>query len=110
MEKANLLAEQINSFIKFVQKHNENKNSLRSNPDKIYQIKLITEEFKFRIIADELRRINQFSWDEKYTHHLVDQFQRGINIIDEYVEKNSHDLFIFKARLHTLKNLIHSFK
>jgi hypothetical protein len=63
------------------------------------------DEFKFHIIADEILIINQFSWDEKYTYYLVDQFQQGINIIDEYVTNNYNELFLFTARLYTLKNL-----
>lgn len=109
MQKANMLAENIYSFIKFVQQENKHKNSLRSNPDKVYQIKLLIEEFRFQIIADELLRINQFSWDAKYTHFLVDEFRKGLDIIDEYIEKNYHDLFIYSARLYTLQNLCQPF-
>ena len=109
MEKAKLLADNLHSFIKYVHKNFENHNSLRGNRDRIYQIKLIMEDFKFQIIADELRRINQFSWDEKYTHYLVDQFREGMNIIDEYVKNHYDDLFIFAARLYTLNNLSMSF-
>lgn len=105
MQKAKMLAEQINDFNQYVQKSYQTKNSLYSNKDKIYQIKLWMEEFKFQIIADELLRINQFSWDEKYTFYLVDQFRKGINIIDEYVSNNYDELFLFTARLYTLKNL-----
>ncbi|WHY75430.1 hypothetical protein QNH20_14890 [Neobacillus sp. WH10] len=105
MQKANMLAEQINGFIQYIQKSYKTKNSLHTDKDKIYQIKLWMEDFKFQIIADELLRINQFSWDEKYTYYLVDQFRKGINIIDEYVTNNYNDLFIITARLYTLKNL-----
>ncbi|MDQ0199808.1 hypothetical protein [Neobacillus ginsengisoli] len=110
MQKANMLVENINGFIKFVHKSHENsKNSFILNTDKVYQIKLLIEEFKFQIIADELMRINKFTWDEKYTYLLVDRFKKGLNIIDEYVENNYNDLFIFSARLYTLKNLSLSF-
>ncbi|WML39958.1 hypothetical protein RCG19_22795 [Neobacillus sp. OS1-2] len=106
MQKANMLAEQINDFIQYVRRSYEPKNSVYSNKDKIYQINLWVQEYKFQIIADELYRINQFSWDEKYTFYLVDQFQKGMNIIEEYVANNYNDLFLFSARLYTLKNLI----
>jgi hypothetical protein len=105
MQKAVMLAENINGFIKFVLKIHENKNSFRLNKDKLYQIKLIIEDFKFQIIADELLRINQFDWDEKYTFYLVDNFNKGIDIIDEFVKNNYKDLFLLTARLHTLKSL-----
>lgn len=100
MQKANMLAKNINEFIKFIQKNHENKRT-----DKMFQIKLLMEEFKFQILADELLRINQYSWDEKYTCYLVDRFIEGINVIEEYVKHNYDDVYIFSARLHTLKNL-----
>ncbi|MCL6572211.1 MAG: hypothetical protein K6T88_11090 [Bacillus sp. (in: Bacteria)] len=105
MQKAIMLAEQINGFIQYVQRNYKTNTSLYSNKNKIYQIKLWMEDFQFQILADELIRINQFSWDEKYTYYLVDQFRKGITIIDEYVSNNYNDLFLFTARLYTLKNL-----
>lgn len=105
MQKANMLAENINGFIKYVQKSHESKNSYMFNPDKLFQIKLLIEEFKFQILADELLRINQFDWDAKYTYYLVDSFEKGINIIEEYVKNHYDDLFLLTARLYTLKNL-----
>jgi hypothetical protein len=108
MQKAIILAQNINGFIKFVQSQ-KNKNNFRIDSDKLYQVKLFIEEFKFQILADELLRINQFDWDGKYTHYLVDKFQQGINIIDEYVKNNYNDLFILSARLYTLKNLSTTF-
>lgn len=108
MQKAIILAENIKGFLSFVQ-NQQNKNNFRIDPNKLYQVKLLIEEYKFHILVDELIRINQFDWDEKYTYYLVDQFNRGITIIDEYVKNNSHELFIISARLYTLKNLSSSF-
>lgn len=104
MKIANLLAENINRFIEFVYSQDK-KRSFILNTDKMYQIRLFVEEFKLQLLADELQRINQFSWNEKYTHLLAERFRKGIDVIDEYVERNYDDLFIFTARLHTLKNL-----
>jgi len=74
--KAILLAENINSFIKFLKQKHENKNNFRVQADKLYQIKLLTEEYKFQIISDELFRINQFDWDGMYTYYLRNYFVR----------------------------------
>src|SRR3954468_9208102 len=104
MRIANLLAENINRFIEFVYSQDK-KRSFILNTDKLYQIRLFVEEFKLQLLADELQRINQFSWNEKYTHLLVERFRKGIDVIDEYVERNYDHLFIFTARLHTLKSL-----
>lgn len=108
MQKAIILAENINGFIKFVQRQ-KIQNNFRIETDKLYQVKLWMEEYKFQILSDELLRINQFDWDEKYTFYLVDRLQKGINIIDEYVKNNYPQLFILTARLYTLKNLSNSF-
>lgn len=108
-QKAKMLADTINGFIKYVQKSNQNKNSIRFTPDKLYQIKLLIEEYRFQILADELIRINQFDWDGKYTYYLVDQFNEGLKIIEEYVKNNYDDLFLLSGRLYTLKSLIESF-
>ncbi|MFJ8244875.1 hypothetical protein [Peribacillus asahii] len=106
MEIAKMLAENIDGFVKFVHKHYQNKkNSLILNRDKLYQVKLLVEEFKFQILADELLRINRFIWNEEYTYLLVNRFKKGLSIIDEYIENNYDDLFILTARLHTLKSL-----
>jgi hypothetical protein len=109
MQKANLLADNINGFIQFVNNKFENKNNTLVNIDKLYQVKLVMEDFRFQVLADELRRINRFDWDEKYTHYLVNKFKKGINIIDEYVKINANDLFIISARIYTFKNLCQSF-
>ena len=108
MQKAIILADNINGFIKFVQ-NQKIKNNFRIETDKLYQVNLWMEEYKFQILSDELIRINQFEWDEKYTSYLVDRLQKGINIIEEYVKNNYPELFILTARLYTLKNLSHSF-
>ncbi len=107
MQKALLLAENIKGFIRYVEKH---KNSFMVDADKMYQVKLFINEYKFKIISDELHRINQFEWDGKYTYYLVDSLQKGLTTIDEYVQYNYNDLFILTARLYTLKNLSYSFQ
>ena len=104
-----LLAENIQVFIKFVYKTLENKNNPRSYSDKVYQIKLWIEDFKFQSLAYELTRVNQVTCDEKYTQLLVDRLIKGIQIIDEYVERNYEELYIFTGKLYTLKNQSSSF-
>ncbi|MBG9450505.1 hypothetical protein ABE67_14530 [Cytobacillus firmus] len=104
MQKATLLAENINDFLAFLNKNLE-KNIFYMDTGKLRQIKLIAEDFKFHILADELIRINRFVWDPKYTNYLVNQFLKGLIIIDEYVQRNYNSLFMVTGRLYTLKNL-----
>ncbi|WP_285767225.1 hypothetical protein [Peribacillus sp. SI8-4] len=106
MQIANMLADQLKGFIEFVQKHHRDKNNIFClHRDKLLQLKLLVEEFRFQVLADELKRINRFTWDENYTLLLIDRFRKGYIIIDEYVGNHYEDLFIFTARLHTLNSL-----
>jgi hypothetical protein len=109
MEKANMLAENIKSFVAFVHKHYQENNIYLSNPDKLYRLKLLIEEFQFHIIADELLRINKFIYDEQYTGILLNDFRKGIHTIGEYIDHNDNDLYIFSARLYTLRSICSSF-
>jgi hypothetical protein len=106
MQKANLLADQIRGFSDFVQKCYQEKSGLILNHDKLYQVRSWVDEYKFRLLAAEMKRINTFDWDEKYTLLLVSRFSKGFSIIERYVENNSDDLFILTARMHTLKNCL----
>jgi hypothetical protein len=110
MQKANMLAENMNDFIAFVSKNYKNKNSFLINLDRLYHINLLIEEHKLQILADELKRINQFTWDEKYTYYLVDRFKKALTIINEYVAIYENDLFMITGRLYTLKNLTSLFE
>ena len=104
-----MLAENIKGFINYVQLSHQKNNIHLSNPDKLYRLKLLLHEFQFRIIADELLRINRFIFDEKYTSILVNLFRNGIQVIGEYIENNYHDLYIFTPRLYTLRSIGSSF-
>ncbi|WP_231505540.1 hypothetical protein [Bacillus sp. EB01] len=108
MRKAILLSENIEAFVKFISKHQEG--NLVLEKDKLYQLKLFLEEHKFLMIADELKRINQFDWDEKYTLYLIGLFKKGLAPISEYIERNYSELFLFSARVHTLIKLSESFE
>lgn len=105
MKLANLLADNIDEFIQFVYNNQHEKSVFLLNKDKSYQLRLFIEEYKCQITADELHRINRFCWNDTYTHLLVADLQKGLYVMDEYVERNDRDLFIYSARLHTLKNL-----
>nr|WP_295971678.1 hypothetical protein [uncultured Bacillus sp.] len=103
--KANMLAENIRGFIEYVDKSNRERNAYLSDPEKLYRLKSLVDEFKLYIIADELIRINRFIYDEKYSAELVNDFRRAIDIIGNYIDQNQDDLFIFTARLQTLRSI-----
>ncbi|WP_338469603.1 hypothetical protein R4Z10_12330 [Niallia sp. XMNu-256] len=110
MEKAKLLAKNINDFVQYVRNSYRENNKYLSNPDKLFRLKLIVEEYKLSIIADELFRINRFEYDHKYTSLLVHDFKIAIDIIGEYIDLNEHDLFIFSARLYVLRLILNSYE
>lgn len=109
MQKANLLAEQIKSFIDLVYRSYQNESYLVTNVDKVYRMKSLVEEFKFQIIADELERVNRFVWVEKDTLVLVNRFREKIKIVEEHVESNYQDLYVFSARLANIQSICQSF-
>ncbi|MGN1402044.1 MAG: hypothetical protein ACI4XL_11120 [Bacillus sp. (in: firmicutes)] len=108
MAMANLLADNVDGFIQFVSHNLNNESVFVKDTNKIIQLSLLINEYKFQLVSDELHRINQFHWNEKYTHLLAEDLLRGVTVIDEFVERNNQELFIFSARLHTIKNLIAS--
>ena len=105
MRMANLLAENLYGFIDFVENNWENKTALITDQDKWYQVKLFIDEYKLRVIADELERINRFCWNESYTTLLVNDLEKALQVINEFVARNENDLFFMTARMHTLNNL-----
>ena len=104
MQIANLLADQVDNLIDFV-KVQEKKKSLLLNQDKWYQVRLFVEEFRFPLVADELHRINTFSWNESYTILLVNDILNGTAVMEEFAERNYDDLFLLTAKLFTIKEL-----
>ena len=62
-EKANLIAANLRDFIQYVQNSFQENNKNLSNPNQLYLLKHLVDEFKFHIIADELIRINAFEYD-----------------------------------------------
>lgn len=105
MRMANLLADNLYGFIDFVEGNWQDKSILITNEDKWYQVKLFIDEYKLRVVADELRRINRFCWNEPYTTLLVNDLKKALLVIDEFVERNENDLFFMTGRLYMLNNL-----
>lgn len=102
-ERAIMLAEQLSEFIDYVEKSYVKKNPYLSDQDKLFRLKMLIEECRFKIIASELKRVNTFVYDEKVTTLLMERFKKGIDMIDEYVGNNKDDLFIFTPRIEILK-------
>ncbi|RTR33864.1 hypothetical protein EKG37_06490 [Robertmurraya yapensis] len=103
-EKAQFLAENVASFVKFVNRQYE-VNSVLSDPNMLFRLKSLVEEYRLQLLASELLRVNRFVWEKRDSEILIDRIKKGITSIDEYVENNHDGLFIFTARLYTLKSI-----
>lgn len=101
MQKANLLADNILQFVKLVNKsYQQNKKS-----NLHYQLMLMVEDFKFQSLANEIKRVNNVISEDNYTLLLVERFKKGMPVIEELVGRNYDELYIFTAKIYTLKNL-----
>lgn len=107
-EKAKLLAENLIGFMEFVEKSYQNKQYM-TNPDMLFRLRNLVDEYRFQLHAEEILRINRYLWDEKATSTLIKRVRKGLNSIDEYIGNNMDELFIFSARLYTLQSICRSF-
>lgn len=101
-EQVVLFAENVRNFVQYVEKSYKRKNKHLSNLDKLFRLKMLTEEYKLKLYANELIRVNKFGYDEKTSNILVSRIEEALKIIDEYVSNNVDDLFIFTARTSVL--------
>ncbi|MFE8699207.1 hypothetical protein ACFYKX_01085 [Cytobacillus sp. FJAT-54145] len=109
MEKANMVADNLHCLIQLVNDSYAKKSTIVENQDKLYRLRHLIEEFKFQILADELKRVNRFVWDEKVSYLLMGRIIDKINVIDEYIQSNYHDLFLFSPRVDIIKSVISTF-
>lgn len=101
MEKANLLADNILLFVNLINKtYQKNKKS-----NLHFQLMLMVEDYKFQSLANEMKRVNQLTAEVEYTFLLVERFKKGLPVIQEFIERNYDELYLFTAKIHTLKNL-----
>lgn len=105
MQKALLLAENTHSFLLFVLKCQEHHVAWGLSQDRLLQVHYWIKEYRFSVMADELQRINQYSYDGKYSQYLVGEVKKGLDIIHEYVKHHEHELYMLTGRIHTLMSI-----
>jgi hypothetical protein len=101
MQKANLLADNILGFVDLVNKTYR----LNKKSNLLYQLTLMVEDYKFQSTAHEIKRVNAVTSEEDYTLLLVERFKKGLPAIEEFIERNYDELYLFTAKIHTLKNI-----
>lgn len=104
-EKALLLGETLQTFYQYVYNHYEKK-KISFDVDKIFRLKCLLDEFQFDLLGKEISRINTFMWMEQETAPLLIRVKKYIKIMEEYVENNKADLFLFSPRIMFIKNLV----
>lgn len=103
-EKAQFLAENVASFVRFVYRQYE-VNTILSDPNMLFRLKNLVEEYRLQLLASELTRVNRFVWEDRESSILIGRIKKGITNIYDYVENNKDSLFIFTARLYTLHSI-----
>lgn len=100
-ERAILFGENLIHFAKYVYQSSDK--HILYDPDKFFRLTNLIEEYRLQVLGAEIVRLNQFSWEPRESEHLIERASQAIATIDEYIENNMDGLFIFSARVHTLK-------
>ena len=65
MQKAKLLTVNLQGLIDLVFRIHEQQSNIVVNQDILYRLKLLVEEFRLQILADELKRLTKFAGEER---------------------------------------------
>ncbi|MGG0719646.1 hypothetical protein ABE096_18970 [Robertmurraya massiliosenegalensis] len=100
-ERAILFGENLIHFANYV-RHSQDKDYL-FDPDKLFRLKNLIDEYRLQALGAEIVRLNQFCWEPRESERLIERASQAIANIDEYIQNNMNGLFIFSARVYTLK-------
>ncbi|RIW32037.1 hypothetical protein D3H55_14275 [Bacillus salacetis] len=109
IERAKLLAVNLQGFLDLVKRTYEQNSFIVLNQDILYRLNLLVEEFRFQILADELFRLTKYEDEEKQTLKNVEKVNEKLVILEEFVQHNYDDLFIFSGRVHSMRSIINLF-
>ncbi len=101
-EKAFLLAAALDGLADLAEFKSKGQNTPLN--DKEYRLKLLLEEFNFRKLSAELRRLNQHGDEERETFILASRAGLACGHLEEYINNNLKELYMFVGRLYTLKH------
>jgi hypothetical protein len=110
MERAKLLTMNLQGLIDLVNRTYEHQSYIVLNKDVLHRLKLLVEEFRFQLLADELNRLTKYEGEEKQTLMNIEKVNEKIGILDEYIQGNYDDLFIFSGRVHSIRSIIDMFE
>ena len=110
MQKAKLLTVNLQGFIDLVSRIHDHHSNTVVNQDILYRLTLLVEEFKLQILADELKRLTKFVGEERQTLLNIEKVNEKIIIIDDFIQQNYDDLFIFSGRVYSIRSIIETIK
>ncbi|EDL66616.1 hypothetical protein [Bacillus sp. SG-1] len=110
LQKAKLLTVNLQGFIDLVSRIHDQQSNIVVNQDILYRLKLLVEEFRLQLLADELKRLTKFDGEERQTLLNTEKVNEKIIIIDDFIQQNYDDLFIFSGRVHSIRSIISMLK
>lgn len=110
LERAKLLTLNLQGFIDLVSRIHDHQSSMGVIQDVLYRLKLLVEEFRLQILADELKRLTKFVGEERQTLMNIEKVKEKMIIIDDFIQQNYDDLFIFSGRVHSIRSIIDTIK
>ncbi|WP_456274830.1 hypothetical protein [Bacillus sp. AK031] len=108
-QMAKLLALNLQGFIDLVDRTYRQPSAIVLNQEILYRLKLLVEEFRFQILTDELLRLSKYEGEDKQTLMNIEKVNEKIAIMEEFVEQNYDDLFLFTGRIHSIRSIINTF-
>ncbi|MGD6801925.1 hypothetical protein FZC79_19980 [Rossellomorea vietnamensis] len=108
MSSAKLLALNLQGFLDLVDRTYRQHSFIVLNQDILYRLKLLVEEFRLQVLTDELVRLTKYEDEERQTLVNIEKVHEKVLIIEEYIENNYDDLFLFSGRVHSIRSIIDS--
>ncbi|TYS16591.1 hypothetical protein FZC78_11395 [Rossellomorea vietnamensis] len=108
MSSAKLLALNLQGFLDLVNRTYRQHSFIVLNQDILYRLNLLVEEFRLQVLTDELIRLTKYEDEEKQTLVNIEKVHEKIIIIEEFIEHNYDDLFLFSGRVYSILSIINS--
>lgn len=108
MSSAKLLALNLQGLLDLVERTFQKNSFIVLNQDILYRLKMLVEEYRLQALTDELVRLTKYEDEEKQTLVNIDKVHEKMIIIEEFIEHNYDDLFLFSGRVYSILTIINS--
>ncbi|MGM0845715.1 MAG: hypothetical protein ACQEUT_12115 [Bacillota bacterium] len=103
---AKMIAENLQGFLDLVNRTYDHHSYYVLHQDTLYRLKLLVEEFRLKTFAEELFRLTKYETEEKQILMNIEKVHEKMIILEEFIENNQNDLFIFTGRVHSILSII----